>query len=395
MAMKALLRPRLILSLLLGIAAGLLVWLLPPLPSYTARLPNPGSPGFGQPPFVLVSVSSNARYLITRGTHDNSEVDYTTIHVWDRAYGVDKPRFKVKNSWATVFSPDETHLAGFGTMSVEAGVVVPTVFLYDLSSALLLKRWELKCDHMLFSRAGKLRVVVEDVLRDLETGQELRRLPKSIDGFELKQHLFDFAVYRREQHVRLYSWHSGELEATHDLVGNMMGIQNLSRDGKFIGAQGWPPGVGPWTASFMHILLDTSANVHKTSEHRTISGNSPDGLYVAEPGERKRPGWIPRWWPGAESTPTMRFVHWTTDKELAAFAHISYVSFSPDGSQVALMRDDYVIDVYAFPFRKPWGLIAGAALLAACGSWSVGWLGARWRGKAKPAPIPPSVPARA
>jgi hypothetical protein len=48
------------------------------------------------------------------------------------------------------------------------------------------------------------------------------------------------------------------------------------------------------------------------------------------------------------------------------------------------MRDDYVIDVYAFPFRKPWGLIGAAALVAAWGSWSIGWLWSRRRARVKP-----------
>ncbi|MSQ94800.1 MAG: hypothetical protein EXR98_09625 [Gemmataceae bacterium] len=388
--MKALLRPRLILSLLFGIAAGLLVWLLPPMPHSTVRLPNAGTQEYGQPPFWLVDVTSNGRFLITEGSHEVPRSAINKFYVWDRMRADDRPLVEIDPRGLfirTQFSPDETQLAVYGTVEAHFAAAPHDIYLYDLASGAIVKQWELKVDHLLFSRHGKPMVVIDGVLSDLETGSEVRRLPKSIDDYDLQHHIGDLVEYRKEQYVRLYSWHAGELVAAHDLVGNRMGIQGLSRDGQVIHAYGWPPGVGPWTAKFMSVLLDAKANVRRTWEKHGMDRErvlSPDGQHLAEFGDAKRFAWLPKWWPGPESTPSVRFVHWTTDKELAKFSNISRIRFSPQGKRIALTRDDFAIDIYEFPFRKPWGSIAGAALLAAWGSWSVGWLWARWRARVKP-----------
>src|SRR5205809_1011587 len=87
--MKSFLRPRFWIALMSGIAVGLLGWMLPPLPSYTARLPNSGPQEFRHAPFVLMEVTSNGRFLITQGTYGNEQAECDTVHVWDRTRGFD------------------------------------------------------------------------------------------------------------------------------------------------------------------------------------------------------------------------------------------------------------------------------------------------------------------
>lgn len=78
---------------------------------------------------------------------------------------------------------------------------------------------------------------------------------------------------------------------------------------------------------------------------------------------------------------TFHVTRWTTGQEAASFHNIQRVVFSPQGTQLAVVRDDGVIEGYAFPLRTPWGLIGGAAVVAAGTVWSVGWLWACWRAR--------------
>lgn len=376
-------QPRLWIALLLGVAAGIVVWTLPPLPDWTARLPNMGTPRFASP-FNLVAVTSNGRFLITEGRH--SDEHNRTVCVWDRARRWETAALQVRVSVAEVLlSPDETKLVIVGNVPREGHEPARTVLLYDLASAEKLGQWEVPCERALFGNDGRLLAVADGVLLDLAANRELRRLPKSIDGYNYAHTIHDFAAYQTESRLRLYSWHTGELHAEHELVSRQMHVRMLSRDGQVFIATGGPPGPIPWTHHYLELLRDGASGKSKTTkEFGALSEGvlSPDGRYLATHGEWKRASWLPNWWPGPESAPSVRFTRLTTETDLVEITNIDRIDFSPQGDLVALTRDDHVIEGYRFPFRKPWGLIVSAAFVAAWVSWGSAWLWGRWRNRA-------------
>lgn len=397
--LKTLLRPRLWIALLVGVAAAALVWVMPPRPSSTVSLPVPAN---RQDPddvtFGLYHISSNARYLITAGRHHDAK-DLPKWHVWDRERGFQQSAMPIDvpdafDHFHYLFSPDETKLA---IIASGAGLKQRFVLLYDLASAKVLKKSESTCEHGLFSHEGKLLIVRDRVLRDLETDAEVRRLPEAIEGHVNNQNIGEFAIYRKDQHVMLYSWLNGEHRATHDLVGNMMNIHGMSQDGQVIDAYGWPKGVGPWTAADYRILCSAKLKIQmnfdrpRSPRYYRRSVLSPDGHHLVQVISSSRPTWLPKWWPMAEPGPSALVTHWTSGKQLTEFSNAGDMDFvfSPQGNLFAVSRGDAGIDIYEFPFTKPWLSIASAALLAACGSWSLAWLWSRRRARTASRPGQP------
>jgi hypothetical protein len=232
----------------------------------------------------------------------------------------------------------------------------------------------------------------DGVLRDVASGAEIRRMPVEIEGFTRGQQLGDYVAYDKGSVRRIYSWHTGELVATHDLIGNMMHIQSMSRDAQVVQAHGWQPGTGPWSATFFDVITDTSGNVKQgpsngfgTLRHGAEGVISPDGRFVVRDAVRTRPRWLPRWWPMEDEIATTQIVERLTEARLGAFPRTSWARFSPRGNLLALVREDYGIDVYEIPLRPPWLLIVAAAIFAGGALWGIGWSWSRWR---KPASQP-------
>ncbi len=370
--MKSWIRPRTAIALLAAIAAGLLVAMLPPLPDWTATLPA-GS--------ILREVSSDGRYLVSSIAPEEVPDAIGAIHVWDRAAGMEAPMIAVPLTREIRFnesllSPDERTLA-LSTYALPEGVR-REAYLFDLASGQKIGSWPLAhMQHWLFSREGKLLYVNVGVVREMDGDREMRRLP---GGFKAGE----FALYQDGEEVRIYSWLTGQEQARAKVPGNFMHVDAVSRDGRVLHAKGWAPGHSPWQQSDYQVLVDLSANTVRASNDRRrgeFQALSPDGQYVVSSAPTRPPAWLDKWWPVKDGDRTLHVTHWTTDVEVAQFRNIQQVVFAPQGNQLVMMRDNGVVEGYAFPLRKPWGLLAGAAIFAAGAVLSVAWLWTRWRAR--------------
>ena len=375
-------RLRIVCSLLLGIVAGLLMWMLPqPRPTFTLALPAPPRDEEGAT-FTLQAVSSDARHVITFGKHHAEK--WNTINVWDRHRGLDKPLIAVPldqegwDSYTTLFSPDEQTLA----------VAVwywpkkrHDLVWFDLRTGAKIKGVELEMLHILFAPDGKLLYVnAGGVVRDLQTGEGLRK--QKLDGFEGS--IGEFAICRKEEEVRLYSYLTGERRSAFTLPRRWT-IVGVSRDGQIVSASSWPAsGFGDVSAHYQLINApdNTSRPITDADLHlRNFRALSSDGSLLISEGQTRtqRHPWLAKWWPDNVSEVRFYVTRWKTDEHLAEFRNVSYLCFSPRGNLLAVMRADLAIDVYDFPLHKPLAWIIGVALLTAIGAWGTGWLWSRWR----------------
>jgi hypothetical protein len=349
--------------------------MLPRLPDWTAALPE-GS--------VLRAISSDGRYLIT-------SVAETEFHVWDRAASMEEPMIAVPISFphyvaGTLLAPDERTVAI--TLNHAEPENLSEVHRIDLATGKKTMTRTERFDHLLFSGDGNLLFIKDGVLRDLDNNREVRSLPKSIDGFAADGNIDEYALYRKEDglqraELRIYSWLTGQEQARATMPGFWMHVDALSRDGRMLHARGWAPGQSPWSASDYQVLIDLSADVVHMP-HGRFRALSPDGQYLVSYAPSERPAWLKGWWPVKDGETTFRVTHWASGEVVAQFPNANDIAFAPQGTQLVLMRADGVVEGYAFPLRKPWGLLAGAALFAACAVWSVAWLWARRRFREEP-----------
>ncbi len=393
--MRTLRRPRLWFALLLGVGSALMAKTFAPPTCWSARLPIKPN---------LIAVSSDGRHLVT---HDwGNDPDFHgdgewVVHVWDREHGLQRAwlEFNGAHHADVVLSPDETKLAvAIGSWTPFPGFQRPPegavdILHYDLASGRLLGVYDLteggadrRSERVFFSRDGNLlhfpySLGGKSFVRDLKNGDMTHHLPENVGDYYQTETFGDFSVYRKERigkEAKVFSLQTGELQATHDLIGNFMTIDGISRDGQVVSAHGWQAGASPWSVSFMAVLVDASTGINRPVKGHPRRVLSPDGQHIAQFGETKGPVWLTKWGFFKESAPSVDILRWQTDERLATFLHASDVRFSPSGNHIAVVRDDSVIDVYPFPFKTPWGLIVGSGLAAASLAWSIGWLWARW-----------------
>ncbi len=402
--MKTLLRPRLWISLLLGIAAALLVGMLPPLPDWTATLPEDS---------VLREVSSDGRYLVSSTVWEAEPAaeGVGVIHVWDRAAGMEKPMISVpiprrSDFAASLLSPDERMLACCVYHPHDQRHYLLHVF--DLVSGKELHACDRPVEHLFFSPAGKLHYVNNSVVRELDTDREVRAVPSIAEftPFMIGGHQGEYAIYytgveeagsSTDGEVRIFSLLTGQMQERMALPGREMNPEALSRNGRTLYARGREPGQDPSSRNDFQVLVDTSTNQvrtwHERFAHIRVTSPdgayetpsaptlSPDGIYFASLAPTQRPDWLAEWWPVEGADNTLHIKLWTTGTEIAQFRQIEHVVFSPQTTLLALQRRDGVGVAGGWPVRPPWGLIAGAALVTALGAWSVGWLWSRWRSR--------------
>jgi hypothetical protein len=386
--MKRLLQPHTIIAFLAGVAAGSLVAMLPPFPDWTMKLPE-GS--------RLREVSSDGRYLVSLVDPKASMPDSVgVIHVWDRVAATEEPMIAVPMprgsvTFLSLLSPDEK------TVALCAYRDEPDwpcdAFLLDLPSGRVAKVQTPRIDHWFFSPEGKLLYVNKGVLRELEGHREVMPSPEAIDELKIHSldwHRGDYAIYRSEENrrnveSRIYSRLTGQEMGRAKLPGRDMCVHSVSRDGNVLLAEGWGPDQGELEGGDFHVLIDVSAGVVYPWGHGgaiPFPGACPtlsdDGKYLASAVRTEQLEWLQKWRPRAPAW-TYQVINWTTGEDSVHFRNIEYLIFSPRAIQIALMRTDGVVEGYAFPVRMPWGLIAGAAAIAACAVWSIAWLVARWR----------------
>jgi hypothetical protein len=347
----------------------------------------------------LREVSSDGRYVITgQARHVAHWQPDELILVWDRQIGGQKPiytlDFNTNELDAAFLSPDENVLCvvtGSPGKVIEKedgrlGYVVSPrpVTLYDLPSGRKIKELQSTAHSLFFGADGKLLAVENGVLRDVETGAELKRVPTEIDNFKYNQSIGEFALYvHKKDNVevdqRLYSIFTGELRASAMLPWTAV-ITQVCADGRIWCAVGrsWQ-NVAVREPFPSQIRDTTSGQCFDIRQIDQFARASPDGevfAYVAEVPPPHR--WL-QWLPIRQGGWCMRIVRWKTNELLATFPDAKEARFSPDGSKLAILRDDCVIEIYDFPFRTPLGLIAGAAMLTAAFTWSFGWAWSRCR----------------
>ena len=392
--MRELLRPRLWIALLCGIAALLVVWLLPPQPGRSL-----GRLGGEYMHLQVCALSTDARFVVTRRWHSKAKfTNGETISVIDRDNESPVLELQLLEQNWLFLSPNEQMLcvvAGVPEKTAEMpdgmlGIVATPrpITLYDLASGQKLKEYKSAGHHPFFGHDNKLLAIENGVLRDIESGAEVRRLPAQIDGFKYRHSMNEFAFFVKEDpggaHLQLYSWLTGEVRSSATFP-RVEFVTQVSKEGRVLCwvEPSWN-NVGlreKWPSR----ILDTATGELREYPRTGLMGTpqfsraSPDGEYFVHLIKMPPlPKWL-QWLPNKRSTYGMRFVQWRADAEVVTLPGVEAVCFSADGSKLAAVRDDLVIDIYDFPFRKPWALIAGAALIASCLPWSIAWTWSRWR----------------
>ncbi|MSQ94801.1 MAG: hypothetical protein EXR98_09630 [Gemmataceae bacterium] len=403
--MKRWLGPRVWIALMAGIAAGLLAWMLPPLPSgrFMVSVPRPTEE---RQPFVQVlGLSSDGRYVITRqGMAEPPpfmfDVTDVSIAVWDRQRGSQLPVItheKLAVHGMPLLSPDAATYAFITSIPDEpapdgrtTNTFTSSIKLYELPSGRELKEFKSSAVAIWFSRDSKLLAYEKGAVHEVKTGRQVSQVPSQIEGYKFQQIKGDHAVYHddkvRPAEVRVYDWRTGELRASATLPISEY-VTQISDDGHVLCWLEWSwltLGGGPPTK-----ILDASTGVQRDLHsrpgyklyERVFAVASPDGEILAFRDDvAPLHKWL-RWLPIQQTGKRLRITRWKTNEELVAWPTVKEVCFSADGKHLAAVREDHVIEFYEFPFRKPWGLIAGVAVAVAASSWSVGWWWSRRRSR--------------
>lgn len=367
-------RVRVWISLLTGLAVGMLVWMLPPLPHSTFRIESLQATNVR--PFELQAVSSDAKHVFVYYPQRKGTGPAVT-EVWDCQSDLKAPwiahtgeeRWLIRNGR---LSPDEAAFAASVFDKDGQKVVV-----YDLASGRVKNEYRPIPSTIFFSPAGTLLADCVFESRDLETNQVERRLPANLDGFRhMGPHRTPYVLYRRGNEIRVFSLlaegHLAELTLPDE---NMMLMQVFSQDGLVIRFGAFVKGV------HRDVLVDFRDGVRQTLDD--VFGQhdcpfTPDGRVYARFEECKSPLGISELWSGKDTERVLRVMRWADDTELGRFRNIKQACFSPKGNLLAVMREDHSFAIYDFPFRKPWGLIVAAVLIAMCCTWSLAWLWSRW-----------------
>jgi hypothetical protein len=310
----------------------------------------------------------------------NTETPWIKLDVPD-AHGHATPLFSLDERWLTVvlwrWHPDGH-----------------AVEIFDLTTGKRLDRYYAHADHFFYDADGNLHYVRDVGIHDSKTGKVVRRHKRVIDGLEINGFLREFAIHQKGKEVRVYSLATGDLAASATLPSDQMGVMFVSNDAKIIIAQGWPQGAVIAGMGLHQAFIDTTTGQIREEPSHEYGRNqvfSPDGQIQVWFGDANRPAWLKKLLPMLPDE-IVRVRRWATNEELAHFSHVTEARFTPDGKHLAMLRSDHVIDVYEFPFRTPWGLIIGAAVLAAAFTWSVGWIWTRWRSRRAISPAPDTPP---
>jgi hypothetical protein len=304
----------------------------------------------------LGGITSNGRFLVLQSAAADELVPPYTTFVLDNQ----------KPAWATLPKQHQDFCSVF-LLNDESSIVlsflhkqVEDAWVYDLESF----------DHDTF---------------------EPRFTVQPVDGFLYEGIVGEHLIYRKDKEARVYSWLTKNLVASATLPSDQMGVHFVSRDGKIIVAQGWPQGADIGGMGLHQAIIDTTTGaVREIPEHMYGRDQvfAPDGTMQLWFGSAQYPAWMRRFWPSKLPEECLRVRRWAADEELGTFTHIRDACFSPQGNLLAMLRDDGVIAIYAFPFHKPWGwsiaVFGGAATVA----WTLCCLWTRFR----PAPAAAAPP---
>lgn len=375
--MRQLLKPRNAVAVLAAIAAGLIVWMAPPLPEWSITT-SPGT--------VVNAVSCSGDYLATTGRADARRLESC---VWHRdGTRIEHQVSRLEDStagasWAH-FAPDESSVVFVVTENLAACEVRRVPLSPDGRAA----TWQLLAGDVFYSPAGELHYISDGKVRSVEDPGSVKPLPRTVDGFTLSQQwsLRERVLYTRDAPagILVYDALAGKELSRIKISGQ---VNSLSRDGQValaIDDQG------------KHVIADASGSGPapvslRANEH--VSALTPNGELLVSCEFAQRPDWQKKWWPWGKTDILVRLIDRRSGSEHAQFHDATGVEFSTDNSFFAVVRYDGVIDVYAWPLRPPWVLLAGASLGAAVTVWSIGWLWTRWRARRLRVEAPRETPA--
>jgi hypothetical protein len=372
------------IALLAGTAAGLFAWSLPPYPTASIALDADGVQLRS-----LRAISSDGHYLVATGKkrRGSDEADPgEAIVIWDRRQlGKSAPLvvpIQASHRWIDIlFSPDEK-LVG---LIVCRSTWECDLTLHEIATGKKLEQWSMPDEGVaVFAPEGKLLFIMDGNVIDPATRTTVRRLQETIDDLAFVQPFGELAIYSKEEQTKVYSWTRREVLAEFPHATSLKSAWFVSRDAKVLVAycDEKPRGRHQKPIADVVLLDAVTKSAYSASElGGAITSLSPDGEHIVRYGESRRHRWIEKLWPTHTTTVV---AHWRSKQELARFADIAEVRFSPQGNLLALRRDDGVIDIYDFPFPTPWLRILLTGTLAAATTWSLAWLWSRWRARKTP-----------
>jgi hypothetical protein len=415
--MRTIKRPRFWIALLCGLGAALFALMLPPQPSVTLLSSDyfisqtaETEDVFGQFRLETLLVSNDSRFVITRLTLVSREAE--KIAVWDCEQNRRVPIWSFESKrrdHRMLLSPDQKSLC-YIDGSPEQDELLPdgrmdrvtrprTIRIYELASGSKLREFQSLAPEVFFGADNQLVSVQEGRMTDLESGRELKQLPVTIEKLKYKHTHGDFALYSsddlRPTGVRVYSWTTGKECALTELPFFEF-VTQVCGDGTVIcwTQRSWN-NIGlrePYPEKIFDVTTGQERQFSQPPGTGSFVRASPDGETVAFLDRvPPRPKWL-SWLPKSSSEEQMRFLRWRTNEDLATMPHGREVRFSADGHVVGVMREDRDVEIYPFPFRKPWSLIVMAPLAAMALSWSVAWLWERRRSRRATSPGPDTSP---
>jgi hypothetical protein len=365
-------RPRIWMSLLMGLTVGLLAWMLPPLPRSTFRIESlPSS-------FHLENITSDGRFLFI--DYARGEREFGRNEVWDCQNGLKTAwiSFPAGNSsWNRKLSPDESLFA-----ARVYGEGEPRMVVYELASG------RAKTEYPNFERSpyfGSGGELLEDHGRELRHPETKRVVHRAMPmpGFDLMGPTrAPYVLHQKGHEARICSLVAEERLADITLpYDNLMMMQVFAEDGLVVRFGAYVQG-GAIGHRHFDMLVDFRDGARQTSYDCfdwSLGAFTPDGRTYARFEQCEGLPFFGKLWSGKDTEKCLRVVRWADDTELARFRNIEQACFSPKGNLLAVVCEDRSFAIYDFPFRKPWGLTVTAVCLAAFGSWSVAWIWTRWR----------------
>lgn len=357
-------RPRLLLSAAAGALAALGLWLAWPVG------PRAVLPAVLRCEAVFFSPDSTA--LATMHWKQGGDNEGAVI-LWDALTGQERRRlFEGRPYFKKIaFSPDGRKLAGrdSGT-NWKAQVHVWDLDTGREDAVYWREEWrEWSCSPIAFSRDGKLLVFDDhsDWMVEADTGRR---------AFELKQRhginwsfrttgFDDQVIYGNARNIWIVDLGTGELRAkfTHDGDLETLSSHATTLDGTVLVA-------GEAVIGHPHYLFSGGAGEGRrlpAADGMSWLALSPDGRWLAAGASvlHDYQRWH-RWLPWATSHDHAFEVHdLSWGWRAAHFRGVTAAKFSPDGRTLALIAEDETVQLWDFPVRTPWPIVAVGGVLAA------------------------------
>lgn len=373
-------------ALAFGVAAGILVWMLPPTPRSTLRIEP-----LAHENFQLERITSDGRFLLVQHTDKETKV---SLEVWDTHGDLTKPWICPE---AGQLSPDETAVVA----AVWDGAAI-ALHLFELRTGAVKGQYQVqRHDWHFFGPEGTLYDYSGDSLVDLRTGNIVGPSHVAADALSVQQAGIDGEGVRFEQYSgpivvdhegrrrRSRSCLTGETLAEISVPAADWSSAPVSDDGTVwiccsaaIAGPGWPAEC---------LLIDARTGMQRLDDRLRYLANggvSPDGRVVCVNAGGKLPEWLAFL---LKRDDPLTVIRRADNEELAQFNRVRNVCFSPEGNLLAVLHHDASIEVYEFPFARPRAMADGVGLTVALCVWGAAWLWTRRAERNRIIPAPGAV----